>query len=149
LPLQELPFGVIVGQSEAKPPPPEAMIGGSLSSTLFTPYVIVAPHQVTAHMMQSRRPSGNETAIIIVVRAGRLSRKVGVRLDMIEKRRAIFYRALAIQLISLDWNRARRPFCIQQQKECQQQRDVMRHTRQRFAHDLFARFCVRRAISIV
>src|SRR6202000_2538270 len=86
-------------------------------------YAVLSPHQVSAHVMQSRRPPGAQ-AVAQRALDGRGRRKAGMHLDMIEQQRSIASRALEIQLVSLDGYRPRRAFGVQQEKEREQERNV-------------------------
>jgi hypothetical protein len=64
--------------------------------------------------------------------------KRSVNFDVIEERRPILAQAFAIQGVSLDRLRARRAFCVEQQKERQEQGHIVRNGRERFVRDKLA-----------
>ena len=64
--------------------------------------------------------------------------KRSVNFDVIEERRPILAKAFAIQGVSLDRLRARRAFCVEQQKERQEQGHIVRNGRERFVRDKLA-----------
>jgi hypothetical protein len=111
-------------------------------------HAVFSPDQVTANMVQARRPPRTQS-IQIIFPGRRPIRETGMHFNMVQQWRAPAVHAFPIELISADWHRTRRPFCVEQQKERQKHRNIARHGSKRLFRNALARCLVARRLRIV